>query len=438
MNQLATVDLSTGEIVEAASVFHPACLKLPRMASHEYEALKASLAKGWDNNKEPILRCGGLILDGRHRYLACEELGIEPVFMDWIGGNPFRFVWQQHDARRHWRSDEQRQLCFNDCEESAKEWEVEHQRILEEANKARSEKAKGNQNASKTEEENSAGTNSARTVSRPSGKGRKKKAEAAGTNRGAVQRVAKLEKLAKELGMLEIVQQVRQGERSAHNALKLLEEEKRKKELARPVRIELAAGLHRGDFRALADQIADSSVDLVFTDPPYDGDSVVLYEDAARVASRILKPGGSFIAYSGQRHLPAVLAGCEKHLRYWWTIAGVHSGANQMLQKLGIRCGWKPLVWFVKDTRGDVQNVLRDVVTGDREKDSHVWQQAEEEALYYIEHLTSQGGLVVDFFVGGGTTAVAAKKLGRQFIGFEVDASAAERASTRMNRELAA
>jgi DNA modification methylase len=132
-----------------------------------------------------------------------------------------------------------------------------------------------------------------------------------------------------------------------------------------------------------------------------------------------------------------VLAGCAKHLDYWWTIAGVHSGGNQLLQKLGIRCGWKPLIWFVKGTRGDVQNILVDVVTGRREKDIHHWQQAEAEAMYYIEHLTSPRGLVVDFFLGGGTTAVAAQKLGRSWIGFEVDASAAERTSQRLRKTAA-
>lgn len=210
-------------------------------------------------------------------------------------------------------------------------------------------------------------------------------------------------------------------------------EHRRKAELETPPEIDLEPGLHLGDFRELSHQIADDSVQLVFTDPPYDEDSVALYRDAAAIAARILKPGGSFIAYSGQKYLPDVLKACSYHLRYWWTIAGVHAGGNQMLQRLGIRCGWKPLVWFVKDTRGDVQNVLMDVVTGSREKDIHEWQQAEEEAAYYIEKLTSSDGLVVDFFVGGGTTIAAAKKLGRKYIGFEIDIKSAERASQRIS-----
>jgi 16S rRNA G966 N2-methylase RsmD len=209
-------------------------------------------------------------------------------------------------------------------------------------------------------------------------------------------------------------------------------EDKQKADLARPIDIELPAGLHRGDFRELSESIPDESVALVFTDPPYDGESVPLYEDAARIAARILKPGGSLIAYSGQRHLPDVLAGMSKHMRYWWTIAGVHDGGNQILQKLGIRCGWKPLVWFVKDTRGDVQNVMLDIVRGDREKDAHIWQQSQAEAEHIIGRLCPEGGTVVDFFLGGGTTAAACQKLGRKFIGFEINAASMERSAERL------
>jgi len=209
-------------------------------------------------------------------------------------------------------------------------------------------------------------------------------------------------------------------------------EETRAENLARPVNVALLPGIYHGDFRELSNQIADDSIDLVFTDPPYDRESVDLYEGAAAVAARILKPGGSFIAYSGQSQFPLALNAVSAHLRYWWTIAGVHEGGNQMLQKLGIRCGWKPLMWFVKGTRGDVQNVISDVIRGDREKSNHAWQQAQSEAEFYIGELCSEAGTVVDFFLGGGTTAAACKTLGRTFIGFEVDASAVERTIQRL------
>lgn len=211
-------------------------------------------------------------------------------------------------------------------------------------------------------------------------------------------------------------------------------EDARKAVLEAPANPEIAPGIYVEDFFVGSQRIADDSVDLIFTDPPYDKDSVDLYRKAAKVAARILKPGGSFIAYSGQKYLPEVY-GLINHpaLRYWWTFAGVHSGGNQMLQKLGIRCGWKPIVWYVKGTRGDVSAVLADVVTGDREKSHHEWQQAEAEAQHFIEKLTFHDGLVVDFFLGSGTTKIAADKLGRRFIGFEISRETAEKAAARIS-----
>jgi len=202
--------------------------------------------------------------------------------------------------------------------------------------------------------------------------------------------------------------------------------------------VEHTPGLHVGDFRDKASLIADESVELIFTDPPYDRDSIPLFADAAREAARILKPGGSFVAYCGNIQLPEVLRLCSEHLRYWWTIANFHSEGTTWMQRYGIHTGWKPLVWFVKGTRGDVQVPVNDVVSGGREKLHHAWGQAESEAAYYIEHLTSPGGLVVDFFVGGGTTIVAAESLGRPWVGFEEDPVVADRASKRLSGSKAA
>lgn len=404
MSQLATVDIETGEILTAGQI-HPAAMIPPPLAVDDYAELKSDIAK--NGLLHPIRTIGGLIIDGRHRFQICTELSILPRFEEYKGPlTPLQYV-LANVRHRHMTAGQKAAMAL----------EIEAYEAAEA--KKRQALAGGDRK--------SVVANLPEAIP-DKGLAREKAAAATGASARNVQDAKKLAREAPTL-----LEKVKTGELSIHAAKRQHEENTRKENLARPVRVELAPGLHRGDFRVLSEQIADNCVDLVFTDPPYDGDSVNLYEHAARVAARILKPGGSFIAYSGQRHLPAVLTGCEKHLRYWWTIAGVHSGANQMLQKLGIRCGWKPLVWFVKDTRGDVQNVLRDVVTGEREKDAHVWQQAEEEALYYIEHLTVPGGLVVDFFVGGGTTAVAAKKLGRHFIGFEVDASAAERASARIS-----
>ena len=51
----------------------------------------------------------------------------------------------------------------------------------------------------------------------------------------------------------------------------------------------------------------------------------------------------------------------------------------------------------------------------------------------HLLHTTQTGGVVMDCFLGSGTTAVACKELGRQYIGFEIDKQYYEIAKKRLN-----
>lgn len=51
----------------------------------------------------------------------------------------------------------------------------------------------------------------------------------------------------------------------------------------------------------------------------------------------------------------------------------------------------------------------------------------------HIEHTTQPGDIVADFFIGSGTTAVAAKELGRRYLGFEIDEQWCKIAKDRVN-----
>jgi hypothetical protein len=192
-------------------------------------------------------------------------------------------------------------------------------------------------------------------------------------------------------------------------------------------------GLYQGDFREAGKVIPDASVDLIFTDPPYDRKAIELFDGLGEFAARVLRPGGSLIAYVGQIQLPDALADIGKHLRYWWTCSCYHSGPSLLrMNEYGIVNGWKPMVWFVKETRGDKTTFINDVATGSREKSHHEWQQSEEEARYFIDLLTEKDGFVVDPFCGGGTTPVACISLGRKWAAFEIDEANIGRASERI------
>ena len=192
-----------------------------------------------------------------------------------------------------------------------------------------------------------------------------------------------------------------------------------------------------GDFRAHAASIPDGSVSLIFTDPPYDRKASLMLPDLGAFAAAKLVEGGSLLCYVGQTQLPTALDAFREHLRYWWTIAIVHeTGHFTVMREYGVNACWKAMLWFVKSTRADKVTVVNDVLSGGREKTHDPWQQAEPEAAYWIEKLCPPEGIVCDPFLGGGTTAMAAAKLQRHWVGMEIDPQKALIISARLRERL--
>jgi hypothetical protein len=77
---------------------HPAAEAFPLMASVEFARLKEDIAK--NRLLEPRVVCDGLLLDGRHRYRACLELGMEPEISEYSGPDPLGFVISKNLHRR--------------------------------------------------------------------------------------------------------------------------------------------------------------------------------------------------------------------------------------------------------------------------------------------------------------------------------------------------
>ena len=61
--------------------------------------------------------------------------------------------------------------------------------------------------------------------------------------------------------------------------------------------------LLEGDFREMSKIIANDSIDLIFTDPPYKDENIWMYEPLGEIAARVLKIGGSLICYINQLKL---------------------------------------------------------------------------------------------------------------------------------------
>jgi ParB-like chromosome segregation protein Spo0J len=193
-----------------------------------------------------------------------------------------------------------------------------------------------------------------------------------------------------------------------------------------------------GDFRTEGHAVADNSVDLIFTDPPYAAESVPLFAGLAEFAARVLAPGGSLITYVGHHTLPEIFPLMTPHVDFHLPIAATHGGARKNKAGLHAQIGWHLLLWFVKGRKlaPHVRGTISDIVKsepGNKIAD-HAWAQGSKEADYYISKLSRRNALVVDPFLGGGTTGVAALKAGRRFVGFEINPETARKAKARLKR----
>lgn len=190
-----------------------------------------------------------------------------------------------------------------------------------------------------------------------------------------------------------------------------------------------------GDFREVGLKIPDNSVDLIFTDPPYNEDAIQLYRDLGIFAKRVLKPGGLCLAYSGQIFLPQVLNALGESLEYIWCFAIRHSSGYTRIFKFNGRNMWKPILLFAKPPYETWWKTVDDMVDGQMQKDNHEWQQALNEAEYYLKSLCPPNGLIVDPFCGSGTTLLAAKNLSLRYIGIEDDKEDVQEALKRLDSE---
>jgi DNA modification methylase len=184
--------------------------------------------------------------------------------------------------------------------------------------------------------------------------------------------------------------------------------------------------LYHGDALELPVQkIPSGSVDLIYTDPPYSQEFHYLYKWLAKEAVRALKPDGFLIAYVGPYWKDVVMNYFNKHLQYFYDFILVHKGNTSILWPRKIISGYKSILCYHLKNRKPLPktNVLGQWDGTGGDKRFHGWGQDENTARYYIECFSSKGDLVVDYFLGGGTTAEVCKKLDRNFIGFEKDMS---------------
>lgn len=85
--------------IETVYELHELATIFPPMGLAEFAGLKSDIEQ--NGQLEPIWIHEGRVIDGRHRLLACQELGIEPEVEEYTGDNPMQFVVSRNLHRRH-------------------------------------------------------------------------------------------------------------------------------------------------------------------------------------------------------------------------------------------------------------------------------------------------------------------------------------------------
>jgi hypothetical protein len=130
-----------------------------------------------------------------------------------------------------------------------------------------------------------------------------------------------------------------------------------------------------------------------------------------------------------------VLNPLSESLEWYWLCAVRFDGSHARIWPRKVSNGFKPILLFTKRPAPKLAEnewVADLLQRPNADKAHHKHGQTADDSQYFIERLTLPGQLCVDPFVGGGTVPEICKKIGRRFIGTELNPGIAAAARARV------
>ena len=210
--------------------------------------------------------------------------------------------------------------------------------------------------------------------------------------------------------------------------------------------------VYTGDGRELIKSLPDECIDLILSDPPFkisqtytqnvDADNMLAISAIWILAKewyRVCKPGCYAAIYYDTRILPLIIYamanGGWKYMR-GLTFYRRWGNANKLY-------GWmstsdfillfrkpadEPMQFYSDDWRHDVYTKDKPEIEGM----NHPAQKPLADVRHLVKHLCPPDGVLLDTYIGSGTSALAAMFESRNFLGFEIDPITANTARKRV------
>lgn len=188
--------------------------------------------------------------------------------------------------------------------------------------------------------------------------------------------------------------------------------------------------LRVGEFPEVLSDVADGSVSLIIADPPWN--DLEAWDNVAAFGARVLRDAGTLVAYIGNR----------------WSFEALDLLSHRLLR---VRLAYLPVMHQAPFDEtvachevGSFMAILAKgrfvprkswssaVGPSGPEQLWHPFQRPLENVRHYVEAFTDPGDLVVDPFLGSGTSAVACAVSGRTFIGSDIASAFVDMAGRRL------
>ena len=223
-------------------------------------------------------------------------------------------------------------------------------------------------------------------------------------------------------------------------------------------------------------QLPDASVDMVLTDPPYGTtcnkwDTVVDMDAFWKEIKRVAKKNSAILIFTQMPFTATVVMSNPKMFRYEWICEKANPTGFLNARRMPMKCHENVLVFYGKlpvyhpimehgkpyrrglenknsSNYNAVKRLRSENPTGTRfprdvlkvswrsafGKTLHPTQKPVSLCEYFIKTYSNKGDIILDPFIGSGTTAVAAINTERKYIGFEKEEEYFDIAQNRLEK----